>query len=215
MTFGEKLYRLRRERGMSQEALARDLHVSRQAISRWELGEVVPDTENVLAVSRLFGVSTDYLLREDCASEGETPAVQAAEKSLKERQLAVGKGFLCRIMVLCPLYLYQRTRLGLEGQTAEQPFWYGYLLLLELVFAVWLFRLNRRYYMLEEGPVKPLLIPDLLAVLCVLVLPACLAWVPYHLGLPISLLAAVPFLVLSVKVLRLHHGLPWKGWKWF
>ena len=62
MTFGEKLHRLRRERGLSQEALAAELGVSRQAVSRWELGEVVPDTANVLAVSRIFGVSTDYLL---------------------------------------------------------------------------------------------------------------------------------------------------------
>ena len=43
MTFGEKLHRLRREKGMSQEALAGKLGVSRQAVSRWELGEVVPD----------------------------------------------------------------------------------------------------------------------------------------------------------------------------
>lgn len=50
MTFGEKLYRLRTEQGISQEALARKLGVSRQAISRWELGEVIPDTANVLAV---------------------------------------------------------------------------------------------------------------------------------------------------------------------
>ena len=64
MTFGEKLYQLRKQRGISQESLAQELNVSRQAISRWELNEVVPDTENVLAVSRRFGVSTDYLLRD-------------------------------------------------------------------------------------------------------------------------------------------------------
>ena len=51
MTFGEKLYRLRKERGMSQEALAQELGVSRQAISRWELEEVAPDTGNVLICS--------------------------------------------------------------------------------------------------------------------------------------------------------------------
>jgi len=215
MTFGEKLHQLRREQSMSQETLARELDVSRQAISRWELGDVVPDTENVLAVSRLFGVSTDYLLRDDCASEQETPVVRAAEKSLKERQIAVGKQVFCRIMLLSPICLYQRTRLGLEGQTAEQPFWYGYLLILELVFAIWLFRLNWRYYAIENGPVKPLLIPDLLAVACVCVLPSCLEWVPYYLGLPIAQLAAVPFLTLSVKALRIHYDLPWSGRKWF
>lgn len=67
MTFGEKLHRLRKERGWSQEALAAEIGVSRQAVSRWELGEVVPDTASVLAVSRLFGVSTDYLMLEEPA----------------------------------------------------------------------------------------------------------------------------------------------------
>jgi len=78
MTFGEKLYMLRKERKLSQEALALKLDVSRQAVSRWELGEVVPDTTNVLAISQVFGVSTDFLLRDDCDSENETPAVQSA-----------------------------------------------------------------------------------------------------------------------------------------
>lgn len=65
---------------MSQEALARELNVSRQTISRWELGEVAPDTVNVLALSKLMGVSTDYLLRDDCLEEiaaGNLPAETA------------------------------------------------------------------------------------------------------------------------------------------
>lgn len=61
---------------MSQEALAGKLGVSRQAVSRWELGEVVPDTANVLGVSRIFGVSTDYLLLDECDGEGDTPAAK-------------------------------------------------------------------------------------------------------------------------------------------
>lgn len=48
MTFQEKLFQLRRAREYSQEQLARELGVSRQAISPWELGEVIPDTANVL-----------------------------------------------------------------------------------------------------------------------------------------------------------------------
>lgn len=73
MTFGEKLQALRKARGWSQEELATQINVSRQALSKWESGASVPDTENVIALSRLFGVSTDYLLLEN----GETTA-QAA-----------------------------------------------------------------------------------------------------------------------------------------
>ena len=70
MTFGEKLQALRKARSWSQEELATQINVSRQALSKWESGASVPDTENVVALSRLFGVSTDYLLLEN----GETTA---------------------------------------------------------------------------------------------------------------------------------------------
>jgi len=62
MTLSEKIHQLRKQKGLSQEELASQLTVSRQAISKWELGESVPDTENVVQISKLFGVSTDYLL---------------------------------------------------------------------------------------------------------------------------------------------------------
>ena len=65
MTFGEKLQALRRERGWSQEDLASEIPISRQAVSKWESSAAVPDTENVLRLSDIFGVSTDYLLREE------------------------------------------------------------------------------------------------------------------------------------------------------
>ena len=62
MTFGEKLQKLRARAGMSQDALAERLNVSRQAVSRWERGETVPETETLLAISKLFGVSINTLL---------------------------------------------------------------------------------------------------------------------------------------------------------
>ncbi|MBQ4284121.1 MAG: helix-turn-helix transcriptional regulator [Lachnospira sp.] len=62
MTFAEKLYLLRTQRGYSQEVLAEKLSVSRQAISKWELGTVLPDTDKIIALSDLFSVSTDSLL---------------------------------------------------------------------------------------------------------------------------------------------------------
>ena len=55
MKLGEKLQQLRKRSGLSQEQLASQLAVSRQAVSKWELDETMPDTENVIQLSRIFG----------------------------------------------------------------------------------------------------------------------------------------------------------------
>lgn len=89
MTFGEKLLRLRKEGGLSQEELAERLSVSRQAVSRWENEGILPDCGNLLEISRLFGVSTDYLLNDGYQSDGDLPAVRSVQARLegeKERQ---------------------------------------------------------------------------------------------------------------------------------
>ena len=77
MEFGEKLQMLRKARGWSQEELAQQINVSRQALSKWESGASIADTENVVALSRLFGVSTDYLLLEE-SEAASTPAAGSA-----------------------------------------------------------------------------------------------------------------------------------------
>ncbi len=61
MTLGEHIAKLRREAGLSQEGLAEQMGVSRQAVSKWEKGLSYPDTENLLALAALFGVSADHL----------------------------------------------------------------------------------------------------------------------------------------------------------
>ena len=71
MTFGEKLKFLRKQKGFSQERLSQQLTVSRQAISKWELGESLPDTENVIQLSKLFSVSIDFLLNDNICSEAD------------------------------------------------------------------------------------------------------------------------------------------------
>lgn len=63
--FAGKLLGLRTQYGYSQEALAEKLHVSRQAVSKWELGATLPETEKVIAISEFFDVSIDYLLKND------------------------------------------------------------------------------------------------------------------------------------------------------
>ena len=62
MVLSEKLAALRKEHGYSQLYVAERLNVSRQAISRWEVGSSVPSTENLMELSRLYGVSLDELV---------------------------------------------------------------------------------------------------------------------------------------------------------
>lgn len=65
MTLGEKIYRLRSEKGLSQEAFGDMLGVSRQSVSKWETDQSLPELEKIVVISDLFGVSTDYLLKEN------------------------------------------------------------------------------------------------------------------------------------------------------
>lgn len=65
MTTGEKIAALRKEQGMSQEALGEKLGLSRQAVSKWEADQAVPTMDNLMELSRLFGVPVDTLLRPD------------------------------------------------------------------------------------------------------------------------------------------------------
>jgi len=83
MEFGEKLQMLRKARGWSQEELAQRINVSRQALSKWESGASIADTENVVALSRLFGVSTDYLLLRESEAASAPAAVSAPAKESK------------------------------------------------------------------------------------------------------------------------------------
>ena len=64
MALPEKLYALRKKSGLSQEQLAEALNVSRQAISKWEGGSAMPESDKLLALSNYFGVSLDYLLKD-------------------------------------------------------------------------------------------------------------------------------------------------------
>lgn len=79
MKLSEKIIRLRKGRGLSQEELAERLEVSRQAVSRWESGTALPDAGNLRQISRLFEVSADYLLDEERESP-EGPATAIAQK---------------------------------------------------------------------------------------------------------------------------------------
>ena len=65
MKFADKLIKLRKDKRISQEELAEMLSVSRQAVSRWEMGSTLPDMNNIIKLSDIFDVSIDSLVRDD------------------------------------------------------------------------------------------------------------------------------------------------------
>lgn len=65
MNLSEKIYQLRKEKGLSQEALAEMLGTTRQAVSKWENNQGFPETEKLLQLSNVFEVSTDFLLKDE------------------------------------------------------------------------------------------------------------------------------------------------------
>ena len=70
MTFGEKLRKLRDEKGMTQEDLANQLYVSRTAVSKWETNKGYPSIDTIVSIQGVFGVSLDYLIGEEDVDEG-------------------------------------------------------------------------------------------------------------------------------------------------
>lgn len=78
MILAEKIMTLRKRAGWSQEELAAQLGVSRQSVSKWEGAQSVPDMQKVVQMSRLFGVTTDYLLKEELGEPEPAPAESAA-----------------------------------------------------------------------------------------------------------------------------------------
>ena len=69
MILADKIIRLRKKNGWSQEELADKMNVSRQAVSKWEAAQTTPDLEKILQLGNLFGVTTDYLLKDELVDE--------------------------------------------------------------------------------------------------------------------------------------------------
>ena len=88
MSFQENLIRARKARGMTQEELAARLSISRQAVSKWETGESLPDLYKLAALADELGVSTDELCGREAALCGEVPATASAEETAEREAFA-------------------------------------------------------------------------------------------------------------------------------
>ena len=96
MTLSEKLQSLRKDAGLSQEALAEQLGVTRQAVSKWETGEGKPDIDNLLPLAKLLGTTVDYLLDDSAADPRAAaphtpPQPQSVGRELWEQLKAFGR----------------------------------------------------------------------------------------------------------------------------
>lgn len=108
MSLSEKIIYLRKAHGWSQEDFAEKMNVSRQAVSRWENGTALPDALNILQLSKLFNVTTDYLLNDDYESSNDIPAVQNAMQETaslfsKKKQLHLISAICFTIAAFCSL----------------------------------------------------------------------------------------------------------------
>jgi len=92
MKLNEKIAYYRREKKLSQEELAAQVGVYRQAVSKWELGDASPDVNKLLALSKAFGISTDHLLDEEEKPERDAPAPSAQETSAPPPPAPSGQG---------------------------------------------------------------------------------------------------------------------------
>ena len=165
MILADKIILLRKKMGYSQEELAERMNVSRQAVSKWESGQAYPDIDRILEMSEIFGVTTDYLLKDSMGDEESTEAEPREVKRLSENEvegflksrrsssvrIAIGV-FLC---IISPIWLIVLTMTGALGEGAAIGFGIGVLLMLVAV-AVGLFVFSglsdQRYEYLRTTP---------------------------------------------------------------
>ena len=137
MILAEKIVNLRKQAGWSQEELAEKLGVSRQAVSKWESAQSIPDLNKVLLLSEVFSVSTDYLLKDDSDVPGE---VLTETKTVMRTAAGV---FLCIISSVPLILLSGAAEAGKLPITENAASALGVVLLLLLVAAgVYIFVTN-------------------------------------------------------------------------
>jgi len=105
MNLSEKIYELRKSNGMSQEQLSEMIGVSRQSISKWESGESIPEIERLIELSKVFDVSTDYLLKPSEVDELSI-RTERLEKQHEDLQMKIQKEHLRNVRILSSGLIY-------------------------------------------------------------------------------------------------------------
>ncbi len=148
MILGEKIALLRKKNNYSQEDLANELGISRQSVSKWESGNSIPDLDKIIKMSSLFGVSTDYLLKDELEEatpsesdevieEGKTVSLEEANSFLEATsQFASKLSFAISLFILSPITLIilgGLSETGIAPMTENMAVGFGTAVLLLLV----------------------------------------------------------------------------------
>ena len=127
MILADKITALRKKAGWSQEELAEKLNVTRQSVSKWEGAQSIPDLEKILQLAQIFGVSTDYLLKDELAEAEYTKSddsssvrrvsMEEANAFLQVKQATAGRiafaTFLCILSPICLFLLAAASEAGM------------------------------------------------------------------------------------------------------
>lgn len=148
MIFADKLIQLRKKNGWSQEELAEQMNVTRQSVSKWESAQAIPDLDRMLRLSQLFGVTTDYLLKDeletpeaDLTGEPASPMRRVtmedanaflSVKAATARSIALGV-FLCILSPICLFLLAAVSEQPNSGMSEAMAAGAGLIVLLILV----------------------------------------------------------------------------------
>jgi len=172
MILADKIIQLRKKNGWSQEDLAEKLNVSRQSVSKWEGSISVPDLDKIIKLSQIFGVSTDYLLKDEIGEEQIEYVDSVDESHVRTISLAEANDFMnlnvciskrfapavsvCILSPVTPLLLYALADAGIGGITNALAGGLGLVVLLLMVaaavavFIINGFKLNA-YQAITEG----------------------------------------------------------------
>lgn len=116
MKFNEKLSELRKKEGLSQEELGYKLNVTRQTVSKWELGLTTPEMDKLVEMSKIFNISIDELINESKITHNQNPIIEnqpIGEKNIKEKKIniiIVGFIIIVIVLIFASFSIYNKVR---------------------------------------------------------------------------------------------------------
>ncbi len=157
LTFGQKLKSLRKEHGYSQEEFAQHLDVSRQAVSKWESDKGMPETDKLLQISTIFGVTLDYLLKEGSTDESQQDIGHYVSREMINGFLSYKRQGAKRIAIGVSLIILSNLFISVipDKEIALLPYWIT--MVLGIAVLVWHIFQPKRY---KEIATKQLLFDD-------------------------------------------------------